>query len=334
MLVLSGDVGGTNTRLQLTEFAGFSEFQILAEARFHNVNYGSFSEIVDLFLQAQAVAIPTIAAACFAAAGPIIDGVVKVTNLPWVLSEVELQERFAFAKVALMNDFEAAGYALDNIAEKDLFVLQQGIFQSESPRAMIGAGTGLGVAIGVQKDVYYKVIPTEGGHVDFAPTDEVQMELLKYLHKKLHRVSVERVASGYGIVNIYNVIRENPLFNETENQNLKRILFQAEDPAANISEYAIMHHDPMAMRTLDLFIRIYGAAAGNLALSTLPFGGLYIMGGIAPKLLPQLTDGRFLNALTDKGRMSSLIKNVPIYVVLNTHIGLQGAANFGYLSCL
>ena len=333
MFILSGDIGGTNSRLRLTNFKNFNDFEITVEANFQNQEYASFSDVVALFLKNNAIETRDIAAAAFAVAGPVVDGTVKVTNLPWTISEVELTKAFSFKKVNLLNDFEAAGYGVDNLKTEDLYVLQQGTVQPNRPRAMIGAGTGLGVAMAVSKGEHYQVIPTEGGHVDFAPMDEVQMHLLAHMQKRLHRVSAERLVSGMGILNIYKYIRENPLFNESENINLKRALFQEGDAPAKITEYAIEHHDSMAMRTLDLFIRIYGAVAGNLALTTLPFGGLYIMGGIAPKILPQLVDGRFIDALCDKGRMSNLIKTIQVSVVLNTSVGLQGAANYGYLLC-
>lgn len=261
----------------------------------------------------------------------MIGGTVKVTNLPWFLEEKELCQTLDLKVVRLINDFEAIGYGVDTLQPQDYHVLQKGEERLTRPKAMIGAGTGLGVALAIPSKSGYRVMPTEGGHVDFAPTDDVQIELLKYLRKKWHRVSAERLASGQGIFNIYKFVTMNPLFNEVENPTLKRLLFQAEEEAPqNIADYAINHHDPMAMRTLDLFIRIYGAVVGNLALTILPFAGLYIVGGIAPKLLPQLLDGRFLKALSDKGRMSSLLANIPIYIVLNTQVGLQGAANYGY----
>lgn len=332
MLILSGDVGGTRTRLQLTRFSTKSDYQVLAEHEFSNLEYASFPEIVKLFLKDQALESQSINSACFAVAGPIIGGAVKFTNLPWFISEKELKSELNLNAIKLINDFEAVGYGIDTLKEPDMHVLQKGEPRLKRPRAMIGAGTGLGVAVSVPDEGVYHVIPTEGGHVDFAPIDDIQMRLLKYMQKKLHRVSVERVLSGQGIVNIYNFIREHPLFNEVENSTLKRLLFATpEEAPALITEYAIKVADPMAMRTLDLFIRIYGAAAGNLALTTLPLSGLYIVGGIAPKLLSEFIDGRFLKVFNDKGRMSGLLKTVPVYIVLNTHIGLQGAANYAYM---
>lgn len=328
MLVLSGDVGGTKTRLQITQFKNAQDFKVIGRDKYFNHEFKSFPEIIKTFLKQHQIEPASVEATCFAVAGPIINGTVKFTNLPWFVDEQKLRQDLGFKTVKLINDFEAIGYGLDTLKPDDYHVLQKGEFIPKKVRAIIGAGTGLGVGISVYTDPGFQVIPTEGGHVDFAPTDDVQIDLLQYLHKKLHRVSVERLVSGQGLVNIYNFIRENPLLNEVENPALKLTLFKAEDAAAAISQFAMEKHDPMAMRALDVFIRIYGASAGNLALTTLPHSGLYIVGGIAPKILPQLTDGRFLRAYSDKGRMSNLLANLPIYIVLDTQIGLQGAANF------
>ena len=331
MLVLSGDVGGTNTRLQITKFKDYEHSEICASAKYFNHQFGSFTEIIEHFLNQHQFTAAQIERTCFAVAGPIIHGCVKFTNLPWFVSETLLHEDMGFKHVCLINDFEAIGYGIDTLKNNDIHTLQQGEVIPNKIRAIIGAGTGLGVAISVYNNDRFQVIPTEGGHVDFAPIDETQDALWQYLSKKLHRVSIERLVSGPGILNIYNFVRDNPLFNEKEDPALRLKLFQGDDAAAIIAEYAMAHNDHMAIRALDLFIRIYGACAGNLALTTLPYSGLYIVGGIAPKLLPQLLDGRFLRAFNDKGRMSNLLANIPIYIVLDTMIGLQGAANFAYL---
>jgi glucokinase len=329
MLVLSGDIGGTNSRLQLTQFDAEKQFKVLARESFANREFEGFSLIIKLFLSHHEVDLKQLHRCCFAVAGPIIDGAVKFTNLPWTITEKELYD-LGFTKVKLINDFEAVGYGVDTLSPESYKVLQAGHKQSHKVRAIMGAGTGLGVAISVYNGQHYQVIPTEGGHVDFAPTDDTQMNLLAYMRKKRHRISIERLVSGQGLVNIYDYVSKHPLLNEKENPDLKRALFNVQDPAAEISRYAMNHNDPMAMHALDIFVRIYGACAGNLALTTLPYSGLYIVGGIAPKLLTHLMDGRFLRAYGDKGRMSDLLANIPIYVVLDTDIGLQGAANYAY----
>ncbi len=330
MLVLSGDIGGTKSRLQLTRFETATQFEVVAQTLYFNKKFDHFALIVKQFLEEHGVAAGSVEGVCFAVAGPIVGGRVKFTNLPWSICEKEIAEELGFAHVKLMNDFEAIGYGIETLKKANLYVLQEGKVRKNKNRTMIGAGTGLGVAIAVHTAEGYQVLPTEGGHVDFAPTDEMQLKLLEFMLKKRHRVSIERLVSGQGLENIYYFVVNNPIFSEKENPDLKLALFRHEDPAAKISEFAITHHDPMAMRALDLFIRIYGTCAGNLALTTLPYGGLYVVGGIAPKLLKQLIDGRFLTAYSDKGRMSDLLKSLPVYIVLDTQVGLQGAANYAY----
>lgn len=327
---MSGDIGGTKSRLQLTHFRTETDFHVLAQSVYFNKEFNCFSMIVQEFLREQKVLPEQVEGVCLAVAGPIIAGRVKFTNLPWSICEKEIARELQFKEVILINDFEAIGYGIDTLKKEDVYILQEGKTRKHKNRAMMGAGTGLGVAIAVSTKEGYQVLPTEGGHVDFAPTDETQVMLLQYMLKKKHRVSIERLVSGQGLENIYHFVVAHPLFTEKENPDLKLALFREEDAAAKISEYAIAHHDPMAMRALDLFIRIYGACAGNLALTTLPYGGLYIVGGIAPKLLKQLSDGRFLHAYSDKGRMSDLLSSLPVYIVLDTHVGLQGAANYAY----
>lgn len=328
MIVLSGDIGGTNTRLQLTKFNQHKKntHEVLKQEQHQNLQFRNLTEIVRVFLANADVDSSKIHSVCFAVAGPIVNNVVKFTNLPWVVDATEIKHSFGINKVALINDFQGIGYGIEMLHKDDLFVLQEGIPKPRATKALIGAGTGLGVGIVNHFDDQYYVCATEGGHVDFAPVDDVQIDLLLYMRKKYHRISNERLVSGQGLVNIYQFVRDNNLFSERENSELRLALHSGADVAAIIAEYATVHRDIMAMRALEIFVRIYGAAAGNLALTTLPFSGLYIAGGIAPKIIPQLADGHFMAAFLDKGRMSGLLKDIPIYVVKNTNIGLDGAA--------
>jgi glucokinase len=329
MLVLSGDIGGTSTRLQLTQFN--PEPKLIARAQYACSEHPSLEAIIDVFLAAHSVNSQQIEKACFAVAGPIVNGTVKFTNLPWYVDEVTLKQRLNLDKVKLINDFQAIGYGVPTLKDQDMHCLQAAKTIAQAPKAIIGAGTGLGVAIMAWNGSRYEVLPTEGGHVDFAPVDDRQVALLQYLRKKYRRVSIERLVSGQGIVNIYNFERDHPMYGEKENPSLKLALHnQKEDAAALISEYATKHHDPIAMSALKMFVKIYGACAGDLALTTLPYGGLYIVGGIAPKLLAQLIDGRFMQAFMAKGRVANLLEAVPIHIVLDTNIGLQGAANYAF----
>ncbi|ODN42701.1 glucokinase [Piscirickettsia litoralis] len=331
MKLLSGDIGGTKTWLQLAHFDG-NTLTVLARQKYVSSAYNNAATMVSEFLTETGHQDLKIDGACFAVAGPIINGRVQLTNLPWDVNESTVAKELNIPCVVLINDFQAIGYGTDALEEKDLHTLQTGSPRPQATRALIGAGTGLGVALMSNDGEKYTVMPTEGGHVDFGPTNDIQMELLAYLRRKLHRVSVERVLSGQGLVNIYKFICDNPLYGEEESRELQFAMHN-EDPAAAISRFATENNDPMARRALDIFVDLYGAQAGNLALMSLPYGGIYIVGGIAPKMLPQLTDGRFMKAYSDKGRMSRMLDDFPIHIVLDTQIGLKGAALYAARVC-
>ena len=325
MIVLSADIGGTSTRLQLTAYQN-GKMTTLMHEQYASMNHPSLTDLIKQFIDNSDHQSADIHSACFAVAGPIIDGRVKFTNLPWFVEEHSLQEALGIRVVKLINDFQAIGYGIETLLNTDIETLQVGVNQLHAPRAIIGAGTGLGVALMYWNGTYYDVYPTEGGHVDFAPADEEQLALFDYLKSKLHRVSIERVASGIGIVNCYKFACDNPLYNETESAKMRYAMHQETDKAATIAKFAFEKQDPVALRAMDLFLRAYGAAAGNLALTTLPYGGLFVVGGIAPKILPHLKAGSFMRCYADKGRMSQMLGDIPVHVVLNTHVGLQGAA--------
>ena len=334
MAVLSGDIGGTSTRIQLVEFNQDNNIlTVLQNKRYSNSNYVSFLQIIDTFFSDTKVEKKQIKSACFAVAGPIIAGVVKFTNLPWFIRLDEIKAKLDNNRVALINDFEGIGYGLETLEDRDLCTLQVGKPKKNGIKAYLGAGTGLGVGFMTMGcDGNYVVCPTEGGHVDFAPIDDLQIELLRYLRRKAHRVSYERVLSGLGLVNIYHFVRDNKIFGEEENPEL-RFLIETDktvDIAATVAKFAIQHKDILSIRALDIFISVYGAATGNLALTALPYGGLFIVGGIAPKLLPQIQKGKFMETYADKGRMSNLIQDIPLHVVTNTDVGLQGAAFYAH----
>lgn len=329
MLVLSGDIGGTNTRLQLTKFGKGKKFEILTRESYPSGKYRSINEIMEKFFKESKIDASQIDSLCFAVAGPIADGKVKFTNLPWFIDAARLKKDFGIEKLSLINDFEAIGYGISTLTKDSVCTLQAGKPHPQGPVSLIGAGTGLGIALVHNVNDSHIVTATEGGHVDFSPNDQSQVELLAYLRKKHHRVSAERVVSGLGIVNIYKYCRNFPLFNQQEDPELHFLFHNSSDPAAEIMRYATELGDPMSLRAIDIFIKCYGAISGNLALTTLPYGGLYVVGGIAPKILPLLKDGRFIGSFSDKGRMTQLLKDIPVFVVLDTNIGLQGAANYG-----
>lgn len=326
MRILSADIGGTRARFQFAEYKD-NHLNVLAVKRYASKDYNSILTLIEKFMEAINEPIKSIDVACFAVAGPIVEGQVQLTNLPWGIDEKEVSSAFNIEKVRLINDFSAVGYGIEAIQPENLYKLQKGLPQEHGSKAIIGAGTGLGMAIMHWNGHRYSVLGTEGGHADFAPTDEAQMELLQYLRKKYHRVSTERVLSGRGLVHIYKFVRDNPILNEKENPKLKYEM-ATHDSAAIISEYASKHKDPLAMRAMSMFVKVYAAQVGNLALMTLPFGGLYIAGGIAPKILVQLTNGIFMEHYGDKGRMSQLLTRIPLSIILDQDVELKGAAMY------
>lgn len=326
-ILLSGDVGGTHTRLDISRVES-AELCPIAQSSYLNAEFASLTGVVQQFLSELDGKLPLIDMACFAVAGPIEQGQVKLTNLHWHISEKQLEQDLPFKQVHLLNDFEAVAFGIDVMTPKDLSCLHavQDLREPQAGlRTVVGAGTGLGMALLTGESMHLKVYPTEGGHIDFAPIDEEQHLLLSYLKNKLERVSIERVCSGYGLVNIYHFVRDKLFSKEQENESLAAALLKTGQGAAVIANYAMAYADPLAQRSLDIFIKIYGSVLGNAALMTLPYGGLYIAGGIAEKLIKQLRRPIFMDALHQKGRMSPILKKIPVYVVLNSLVGLYGA---------
>lgn len=338
VLLLAGDIGGTKTILQLVRMSE-SARQTLYEERYRSRDFPDLVPMVQQFLakaseQLGEKLIPQ--KACFAIAGPIVNNSVKLTNLTWVLDAKSLESELGIAPISLINDFAAVGYGVLGLGEEDLHTLQSGKPESASPIAVIGAGTGLGQGFLIQQGDSYQVFGSEGGHSDFAPRSEMEFRLLKYLLDKhdIQRISVERVVSGMGIVAIYQFLRDRSFASESPEiaQVVKAWEQQAGqtektvDPAAAISTAAIEKRDRLSEETMEIFVESYGAEAGNLALKLLPYGGLYVAGGIAAKNLPLMQEGSFLRAFTSKGRMRSILENVPVHIVLNPQVGLIGAA--------
>jgi len=328
MIIISGDIGGTNARLKLNDHHTTPRYANTV-SKYRNHDFQNFSDVISTFITNCELRPSDIDSVCLAVAGPIVDQTVTLTNLPWKIDAKQLQQTLGIEQVTLINDFEAVGYGIETLAPEDMFVLQDAPHRPNATKAVIGPGTGLGVGLILNHQNDYFVVPTEGGHVDFSPTSDMQMALLTYLRKKYHRVSAERVVSGLGIEAIYKFVRDNPMFSEKESDELRFAIHAAEkDIAPIISEYALQHHDPVALRVLDVFIKSYASVAGNLALTTLPYGGLYLVGNITTQLLEPIADGRFIERFCEKGRLSELLKDIPIRVVQDTQIGLNGAANF------
>jgi len=326
-MILAGDIGGTKTLLCLAE-QNANGFTALCEQRFASANYASFSDVLREFFVTAKIDLGdllSLSSACFGIAGPVRDRQSQLTNLGWNLNSDRLAEEFNIDKVSLINDFVAVGYGVLGLQPHDLYTLQAGQVIARSPIGVIGAGTGLGEAyLGWDGD-RYKVYPTEGGHTDFAPRNDLEIGLLQYLRKRHNRVSVERVVSGLGIVSIYQFLRDRRASPESADVAEKVKLWEAGDLNVDVAAAIAISSDRLATQTMQMFVEAYAAEVGNLALKLIPRGGLYIAGGIAPKILPLLRDGTFLRILKSKGRVSPILEDIPIHVVLNPEVGLIGA---------
>ncbi|OCR02123.1 glucokinase [Oscillatoriales cyanobacterium USR001] len=337
--LLAGDIGGTKTILRLVESTDTGVLNTLYEFRYPSNNFPDLIPMMRQFLTAATTQLGYTAMpekACLAIAGPIVNNTAKLTNLPWLIEAKRLESDLQIAQVSLINDFEAIGYGVLGLEAKDLHALQAGKPQIDAPIAVIGAGTGLGECFLIRLANVVKVFATEGGHADFAPRSELEFQLLQYLLVKhnIQRISVERVVSGLGIVAIYQFLRDRKFANESPEieavaKTWEQEIGQSEktvDLAATIAKAALEKRDRLSEKTMEMFVEAYGAEAGNLGLKLLPYGGLYIAGGIAAKILPLMETGGFMPAFTHKGRMDSLLETIPVNVVLNPQVGLIGAA--------
>ncbi|MDZ7655761.1 MAG: glucokinase [Sulfurimicrobium sp.] len=324
-LILAGDIGGTKTLLQLVAVRD-GVFHAIHERRFDSAAHDDFNSLVGEFMRAaarQPGAEGPVGAACFGVAGPIHGQNAKITNLTWTINAGAVGAEFGIANISLINDFTAVGYGIEALHADDVEPLQAGEPELHGTRAVLGAGTGLGEGVLVWQGEHYRALPSEGGHVDFAPADTEQDGLLRYLRPIFGHVSYERILSGAGLVKIFEFLTETGL--EVASAPLRQAMLE-NDPAAAISQFGLDGRDPAAVRALDMFVAIYGAQAGNLALTTLARGGVYVAGGIAPKIIARLKRGGFVRAFNDKGRFSALMHSIPVRVVMNPNVGLMGAA--------
>ncbi|MBI4938622.1 MAG: glucokinase [Nitrosomonadales bacterium] len=314
---LAGDIGGTKTLLRISASGGAP----LLQKSYPSAGYAGLAEMLDEFLREAGT--PGIAAACLALAGPISGRRVKLTNLPWEVDADALAARFAIPRVALINDFEAVGMGVAALQPADLLTLQPGKPLAQGVRVVAGAGTGLGVAWLSWMDRSYAVHPSEGGHMDFAPANAMQCELLQYLQRRHGHVSYERIVSGPGLAAIFEFLRDSGKF--VPSVKFMEAMAQG-DAAAVIAQFAQQENEPIAHMALELFLQVYGAFVGNVALAALPRGGIYVAGGIAAKIAATLQQGAFLRAFLDKGRFAGLLETLPLHIVINPQIGLLGAA--------
>jgi glucokinase len=295
----------------------------VVEKTYQSQEHGSLSEIIAAFIQAEGIAVHS---ACLGVAGPVRRGRSKISNLPWVIDSRDLAKQLKLDSVGMINDLEAYAYGIDGLDSKDFVTLNVGSEDAEGNRAVISARTGLGVA-GLYWDGYrHHPFACEGGHSDFAPRNALEMELLAYLQKKYGRISYERLLSGPGIKNIYDFLRD--AHKADEPQWLKDQIGAAPDPPALISQVASEGKAAICDQTLSIFVSIYGAETGNCALNFLSTGGIFIGGSVAAKNVSKMKDPIFMESFLDKGRMESLLKEIPVTIVLNDDSGIIGAARY------
>ena len=318
-MILAGDIGGTSTRLALFEVAG-GPLRAIARERYLSRNYPGLAAIVREFTSANQ---RDLDAACFGIAGPVREGRVETPNLPWVIEAASLATQLRLPRVTLLNDLEANAWGVFTLDDADFATLSTGVPAADGNAAIISAGTGLGEAGYHWDGSTLRPFASEGGHADFAPHDELTVELYRWLHRRYGHVSWERVVSGPGLVNIYKFLRD--VKRITEPTVLTEAI-RAGDPAAAISKAALDETSELAVAALDLFVALYGAEAGNLALKMKATRGVWLGGGIAPKILARLTRPGFLEAFRDKGRFHAFLEAIPVRVILNDETALRGAA--------
>jgi glucokinase len=322
-MILAGDVGGTKVHLALYDF-NRGQLSHVRDEKFPAQEHAGLEEIVRAFLEGSSK--PEVTAACFGVPGPVRGGRLKLTNLPWVLDSRQLSIALGIEHLFLINDLEANGYGIAELSPDQIFELSVGDPSAVGNRGLVSAGTGLGEALLIWNGKTHKPMASEGGHCDFAARNETEIELLRYLQKSLGgRVSFERVVSGIGLKNIYAFLRDEK---KLEEPAWLKERMQQEDPNAVIGELGESREVELCTRTLDIFAGAYGAECGNMALKILAAGGMYLGGGIAPKILKTMQDGTFMKAFTDKGRLSDLLIHTPVRIVLESRAALLGAAAY------
>ena len=319
-MVLAGDIGGTKTHLALFEKG--EPRQSLISAKFKSAHYENLNQIIKEFMKNNEF--DGIECACFGIAGPIQGRICKATNLPWIVDADLISKELDISQVFLINDLEATAYGINCLNKDEFFSLNEGKV-SKGNGALIAAGTGLGEAGLFWDGKVLTPFACEGGHCSFAPENELEIKLLIYLRKQYEHVSYERVLSGPGLYHLYRFVIDEKL--EKEKESVKKA-FETIDPPKVITEMGMKSACPACMRALDLFVSIYGGEAANLALKMLAVGGVFIGGGIAPKILNELREGSFMKRFIQKGRFTSLLLGIPVKVLLNENTALLGAAYY------
>ena len=318
-LVLAGDIGGTNTRLGLFEVIR-GRLHLLYEKNYLSTNYRGLENILSDFVRSR----KGIASACFGVAGPVTEEVIIATNLPWYIDIQSLKKVLSLKNVEVINDLVANAYGISVLKKRDFEILNVGKAKKGN-QALISAGTGLGEAILFWDGKQHIPSPSEGGHAEFGPSNHLEMELFNYLSERFDHVSYERILSGEGLSHVYQFLKESKRFGAEPSWLSEKM--KGKDPAQVISETARLKKNKLCEKALDLFTSIYGAAAGNLALQVMAVGGVFIGGGIAPKIIWKLKDGTFMKAFRDKGRLSRIVSQIPVRVIMNERTALLGAGS-------
>jgi glucokinase len=318
-LILAGDVGGTNTRLGVFEVIR-GRLRLLSEKNYLSKNYKGLENILGDFLKSRR----GIASACFGVAGPVTEEIIIATNLPWWINIQSLQKVLSLKRVEVINDLVANAYGISVLKKGDFEILNAGK-PKKGNQALISAGTGLGEAILFWDGKQNVPSPSEGGHAEFGPRNHLELELFHYLSGSFDHVSYERILSGEGLFHIYQFLKGSKRFGLEPSWLSEKM--KEEDPAEVISETARLKKNKLCVKALDLFTSIYGAAAGNLALQVMSVRGIYIGGGIAPKIIWKLKDGTFMKAFKDKGRLSHIVAHIPVKVIMNERTAFLGAAS-------
>ena len=319
-MILAADISGSKTRLALFDTYG-NDLKMVSDTTSASTEHKSLEDALCNFASCEGVAVEH---ACIGVAGPVKNGRCESSNLAWVVDGRSLAQRLRIDSVAVINDVEAFAYGIDVMKSADLVTLNKGTPDAEGNTAVISAGSGLGEA-GLYWDGFrHHPFATEGGHSDFAPRNDVEIELLRYLLKKNGRASYENILSGPGIQNVYEFLRDSKKAEEPA--WLREQIGASKDPPAAISAAGLEGKAPIATQALDIFASVYAAEAGNVALNYLSTAGLYIGGGIAPRILKKLQEPAFMKTFAAKGRMQGLLESIPVRVVLNEKVGLIGAA--------
>ena len=322
-MVVAGDVGGTKTVVGTFSLQGERPVPILVES-YASAEFPSLEALLDRFI---AGSTGTVSGACFGIPGPVVGGRSRLTNLQWEVSEAAVSEHFGWPHVKLINDLSATALGIPALYDSELCKLNAAEPDSAGTIGVLAPGTGLGVSLMVNVGGEYHPVASEGGHVDFAPLNERQLGLWRFLRDRLPHVSIERLISGPGLVTIYSWLRES---GGTEEPAWLKQQLARDDPAKVISEAALTGSDPICNEALDEFVSILGASAGNLALTGMTTGGIYLGGGISPKVLERLSSGPFMEAFLAKGRFRELLTRIPVRVILNDKAALLGAARAAF----